>query len=965
LHPSSVAFRLSSKDREELRSKKNILEERIISEIRSNKYPTAAAIILEHTSIVDEYLEKILPAESVALNRNKYQAGFPHSDIYPNDSAEERERKMFLKQFTNEEKLSDAKHPKHIMKVWAANKNIFEERYHITFDDPVELLQMNYVFDMEQEFLDWISECRLDAKQYHGIMNSKKIREKYGEAFQKELSTLLLDSHFKATTRNSAIFLLGMLDRIEDPQSITRLKIEQEGEEAHLADLDYDFCWYDVTPEARNINGKKKPHEGDNFLYDEYKDKIAILKTALRLKNDTLTFRDAICIAHYDFCNDNKIILRQEPTPLRMDLDKEELPEKYLKQVKKRIVDDFKKPSEDPFTRKVQQFFVTYALDRWAATAVDYEKIFMYHELGFEDVHIVEKYYELLGKEVSKHSPEIEIGRIPGVLRSLITQGLLQPEDITPPLKKKYLTPEESVLFQAGKQLTPQLQEQLSTLKISQTLPILKCMGSIQRLLPESTTAIRQLIPQTSTTKNDYWDPTKTYFFLGKGNHTAFFTEETYYPNGEQALGDIYRFAIVQEGASVDGIIVPLPSGEQLHIKKQAGMGVRDHARSIIHNNDHDATPLQSFSAITDVPADEFMQKYFTDFMIHIAVHQHNGFEWTKRVIDKIQKWTDHKQVIFGGSSNRVTTYTFDIGGKFAFHIEYDKDRSQDTDIFIIAQAVTTYLQECGISYRYEDNLDEQGRKAFQKKLEERVFYAEHIATARSDIEKMNLANIIIGLWDRKDTDINTLGVSKEHCKICQQPHITGSIRYSSDGQYDQLYFTELHDFAAHPEQYIQREKGFRKIVKILEDTKPYTPKLAVTPNIEIEFITFIDAYAKYKNARNKCSEFSEWTQGAASIRDPVELENNPELKKLYETSIELKQERDTADKLFKEKLTALNTAYTRATGAAAKDHNSWAEETLKIRILEVYNPQALVEISASVTAINILEWGYWGKNPT
>ncbi len=934
--------KLRLEDRTELEHKIDSIKSEITNRYFNNDIVGVTEHVLDHERVFYEYLGKLYTPKAVILNMNKHRLGF--TDGYmKEDFAHEfssinhmltynRRRGYVERVFGFEDEIMDAKHPKRVMKLWDASKQKLERMYGFTFNDRMDLMVMNHLFDAEKDVFHSFQGLREAYDEYIKFRDvDKGFIEEYGKKVHDDILDFIISKNLRQKSATAAIFLLDMLQRIEDTESIP---IEKDDEGKY----EWKFSWTEVDKNIRNNIAKAAHLKPDGFIHYGngcIEENIALM---LKLHEGLVTFHDAGAILHRGLFEKTGIFKKGDRMIFRY-MNADDLYDASAKSKLDTIIrKHMQRPHEFEDAMKINRHYAEEFLRSWKASAPDYEKLFSYNYLGRGEERFIKEFYNLKFGEIKFTDEEIYSGRLPLILRDLVKQGIISADEIDPPLKEHYPSPDEIISPRSVKLLAENAASAaISTLPLSNKQASIKTTIDPSRLLTMAKGDLVKLTAHSLQENTDYWDPSGTYYLLGKGKHTVLVTTEEYYPNGEQAIGTVYRFALIEEGSREKGVFIPLPTGETLQIKKQGGREVFSELEKKLWDNDDKSVPLSTYTAITEIETNEFVKNYFKDFMMHALLYSSGGYDEVRGLMNRLDSWEGYKMHVILGPRNRLHLSTFEMGGRFAFQLSYDQGHHQFEEIFIVSETLREYLEDVGIPFRYDNNLDESGRRKILQKMEARKYFKENFWKIQKELEGENLGRILHAAFLDKNIGIKYFGPFREPCKDCGEKYIEGILDL---GEYRSLGARELHVISKHPSTYKDEWKYLQYIGEFIDKHKDHEVKINIVPGLEDAILSYAEVDEKHSEA--SAESFDYWYSSHGGIdAEEEEIADNPALKRLVKEERKLhKTERDLANTL-KKKEKELDKTYKQLTGKDPAGID-WHKEMIFINILKYAAPSLL-----------------------
>lgn len=926
----------------ELRKKIGYLRQR-------HRHVELAELVLANCNKVKSLTRKIIPEKAIPLQKLKCRLGWPHEPSnYKKTKQGKLEIKIYQRLFKFEEELLEARHPKRVKKLWKAAKPRLEERYGRSFKNREELAIMNAISNRLIESFD---------KPMEKIRNYLRKTKFFNEAemeYIRRIRRLYHNGYLKWSVVDGIRELLGLVEDVLRPKGLLPKKqVKEDYDPFDLPDSLIDEYKMRHSSGIKSIE-LPKHNTAARFYYridDGY-----IVDFIRRGRKKQLEFSDVFGTIDWrlDKLRSSKLLDENDAIRRHFFFGMEDAKWEIPNDIKKMIYSEMKRcySEKTPELKKFMKWFKGHILERWEATAEDYDKVLQFHYMDGHDKGLVETFYRVkLGKEYPGDEL-ISIGRLPGVLRAMIADGFLKESEIDPPLKDKYRKPNEVLTnLPAGNLLpAPSDQKHILALPESRNQGIIKLHGNVQKLLPTADKSHLENLATNLKGLEDFMDTKDTYYFLGKGKHTAFFTRELKYETGSLGIGTIYRFSLLKDDAKAKEGVELVVNNEKVNIKKEKSWELNEEMFDKMLNANSDIINVKSYTAIVDSSVDEFKRIYFKDFMMHAFIHfGYILFKDLKGAIDYIDELDSPFLEVVLSPTAKVKFKTFQIGDKFCFSLTH-KSEIRLEELPVIAKTLVNYLEEVGLDFHYENNLDEAGRASLATKLEDRKFQRENMPEILKSLEGDGLIRVLSYFLTNKEYESESFSESYAPCEHCKKKYITVN---AYNPKVDRYQFGvrggDLHVLANHPMTFVNKFGNLQKIYRAIKESKDHKPPVIYIPELEKELREFAETFDDSVEANTHASNFFIDWQGSLSSYEQEEIEDSKELQELI-----AKQDKLTADEkkyraISDEKLTALHEKYMKLTGDCSlkgeeiyKIRSFWTDQLLLYKTYQLSSPKLL-----------------------
>jgi len=285
------------------------------------------------------------------------------------------------------------------------------------------------------------------------------------------------------------------------------------------------------------------------------------------------------------------------------------------------------------------------------------------------------------------------------------------------------------------------------------------------------------------------------------------------------------------------------------------------------------------------------------------------------------------------------------------------------SEIPYLAKSLTSYLEEVGLTYHKEAEIDEAGRARIKGKIEERKFQEEHLDEIIDTLKGNGLVNVLSYVLTDEKYRCSRFGPSNEQCEYCNKEYIEGGI--SNEEQKEQwcdgVDAKDLHDLSCHPDTFVNKFGNLRKIHRLVCDAKDYTPVFISHPEIMLELNAWAHAYGDYLNARGEAFGFwMDYRGGVDLWHEEEEIEESLELKRLQEKEILLHEKEHELEAKAKQSVKVLQRKYDTIRGVETdesvpdwKIRNFWSDQLMIFNIYQINAPKLLTQFSEQEIAEN------------
>lgn len=928
-----------------LKSKARALEKRIGECLKQGRLEEAANIVFDNAEETVSLIGKFIPECAMREFRIKDRVDGYDIDLSSYDKTPAGE--IAERRYGFERELLVAKNPRRVKRLWKEAKPRLEKRYGRRLLRREDLTIMNNLYRNAESFKNGnilLEDALRDMKEIE-----KRSDEFKGQGWE-DVVGMWRDHHLMPRLCRTAGEMIGIIRSVADPRVLVK-----------RGDPDWDDDW----GSGDDLTAWRRGHSGDfpcKHYIDEEELEI-VTDMLMKARRNELPFLDALNVLEPRYVDRTEIKNDMCPHGYRLEDSKIKCLREALYKTLKYHYDNRKDESrrDESFVAFIR-WYSGLMLERWKSTAEDHEKLFRFHiPSGWDQWHI-RLFYEMReGRHVSEYDKEygetVIIGRLPQVLRLMVEDGIIKEEDIDPPLKERYLKPEE-ILTMGGKALTEGGIDAMLSLSMKRSAPKIVTGLDTRRMLP-GPSDVRNLPAVINDLSGlaDVLDLSKTYRVIFQGNHTVFIARERKNPDGTIWPGSIYRLAMLREGEQDEGTAVTI-KGRRFSVREEADEMTEEGIRSSIWRVDKDNLPFRAVTYIVDIPPKEFEARYLKDFLAHALIHKSvlESMEKLQNTLDKIHDLVGHEISTYVGPTGNAILETFDIGGRFAFHVQASNEFEKTQAVFV-SNTLRRYLNDVGLAYHEETDLDEGGRALSKAREDDRTFYRENIEAIVNSL-KANLVKVLCFAFAGGKYDAREFGESNKPCETCGEKYFTGHI-YPKGGDWMKgFYAANLHHLAKHPKTFVNEFGELRKIHALLCAAEEYTPLFLKHPEIISEFISelalFSGLFSEYVTARSRAFGFWCDYQGGISMYEKEEVEDSPELKAMSRKEKRLNAREKKAEKIAAAAAQELLNKYGHLIGDEIKKPyfnamTYWADQIMLINIYQVCAPKMLTQSCGDV----------------
>lgn len=906
------------------------LEQKLHSFIKNDELEKASELILDTIPEAVKLTEKYVPESALKALKIKFALHWPDgSGVYYSHEDNAQQRVTRERIFGFEKELLSAHNPRRVQKLFEEAKPRLEKMYGTEFVCGEYVAIMNGLYENRKK----LEEKTAGLQNVLSRLNLfKDFSKKYLNFGWEEITDMWRHYRLRQDTVDSAIALVGLMKDVKNPSRLLHhAQTIKQGDGPWEEEVS-DACDLLYTQGHGSILISDFDHSSRSSYHDHVLDYLSAILIAGKVGN--LDFKSALNIVSFDWAK-NAGMLIEEYRSVFASVDHDQAPKRITEIVDETLTRHYhnRQPGDDcsRFMRHLANFF----LERWKATAVDYDLLFDFYVPEHRDLHQIDFFYRIRdGKRPAYDDERACKGRLTDVLRLLVQDGVLKENEIDPPLRKKYLLPDEMrKILSSGKLLTDGkgTAESLN-LPMKYKPAVIATKANPVKLIPEFTEKKLPALRDDLSALAGLLDPNGSYYVLFKGNHTLFLAKEEHWPNGNLALHDIHRIALLEDNANpADGAVIKL-RGQRFYVRKEKSLDEQQKLRNAIYSSKTDLVPVQCYTFVTSATPEEFRQNYFKDFMAPVMLNRPwLDAESVIRDLNRIDDMPATGLNVSIGPTGHTSLRTFEVSGRFAFQLKYDSGMFVMEEILSIALELKDYIEGVGLGIHQEIGLDEYGRARVKRKLEDRIFYQENFAAIAEALKGPKLADALAAALAYREYNFHNLGESYKPCEHCGKKYVDGNI-YRPDLREqwcEGIRGDELHAISRHPETFEDEFSVLRKIMRMLTDIKPAEqPIIFSHPGLMPEFDSFARAYEDSAKADSASFDFGMNTCGGLSHIEDEDLEDNAELRelsveesslhrKINETATVLETARDLLQKKY-ESLKGI------AASEAMKDEDIW-----------------------------------------
>jgi hypothetical protein len=929
-----------------LAEKVDKLEKTIRSLLEKEELDSAAKLVLDNVDEAIRLTGAFLPEKAVTELKFKFKTGWAGCAIHESKRHGEMLEALRENRYGLEAELLTAEHPKRIEKLWTDAKPALEQRYGRTFENREEFAIMNGFFQNRRELEDEREELINAIKKVRIFDDAAKEFANKGWA---EIAEMWKSEYLVYKVSECASSVVCMARDAKRPiKLIKQTSWEVTGDDAakwkeceDKGDLTYLMSQGHYS---RPLDVGTQDFDSDALDY--------LTKILLEEKEGKLSFRQAFDLRDEDLAKELGLTVEHPYIEWR-----HQLPDSVKAAANRALKKGYDNRQQGDDCSKFVDWLSKLVLERWKATGVDHDRVFSYHIPYKTDKNLMSLFYRVRdGMEVGEDDTKIVVDRLPAVLKLLVEDKVIQETDIDPPLKQKYAKPGEIVVIgnKANKQDIEKILELLPLRKKEATIVT---AADTTKLLPALEDKHLPVLANSSSLEqlSKVLDPKESYYLLFKGNHTLFFVTEKYYPSGEQSAGEIYKMALLKEGASPgEGVEIQIKDKKFL-VKRERAYEMEMSLENLINDASANLVPAKEYTFIVDSPVKEFRQKYFKDFMAHAIIHRnHLGAKELIKELEDIDSLQIKDLWLQLGHTGKVYFGTFEIADKFGFTLRY-KNEAWNAEVLFIAQTLMKYLEDVGVGFRHELTIDESGRRQVQEKLEDRLFQKEHMGEILTSLQGAGLVKVLSYALTEKLYHKKWFGEASESCEHCGKKYIGGKLyRPDLNEQWcDGIECEDLHTLSQHPETFVNKFGNLKKIHRLLSEAKDYIPVFLSNPEILPELNNFAQAFCDYVAARSESYDFWFETEGGVNCEEET-LAESPELQALVQKEKELNSKGKLLESRCNEVTMTLQKRYDAILGQKTaektpiwKYKNFWSTQLMIYDIYKTAAPNLLAAMNA------------------
>jgi hypothetical protein len=866
---------------------------------KARRAEDAAKLILDSRPLAQEAIQIVIPPSAMREMRMKFRFGnngvLPYNDdLIPDNRREE----IHNKRYTWEHKLLEAHVPKVVARRWEEAKPKLEQRYGRQFAHRRDLAIMNNVYFQLQRTEEEFDELRQTYSRFQNIKRFAK-----GFPYGKEILDLWSEHSLGPSAQGTGDEVLTLLMDLRNPEE--------------LVDDDY------LTDGLVNSSG------GPDFNYYNGRglrdDDLWQLTIALfEEKSGALSFRKALSLLQPSYA---KTVGLASPVPSISQHD-----HLSLKQSAESVLSQrYAQRTQDEDVVRFLQWYSGTVLQRWSATAPDYQNLLFDNQLSRDDERLVRLFYYVReGKETAQDDERVHKGKLPRLLQTLVQDNVISEDAIIPTLPSS--VPAKN------------LEARLASLPSFRSAPLV----DTSHRLP----AREQARPSASTAL--VTNELKDYQMIYRGQHVLLLAKIGAFPMGDPRFLDVYSASPVRTDIDLQGLPTAQFQGQTCLLRKKRDAHMTEQARHALGDIAADITYLKAFTGIVDMPYEQFVESHFRDLVAHALIFTSSlDTQYALLDLNLIHRFNPEDTEIAIGERNRVSFKTRKLGDKFSFSIEGERESVYD-DVVAASASIVQHLQDVGVPFRAEAVVDEYGRKVVQQKLEARSFRASHLSEVIEALRGDNLAQLILDLGNDSRYQKFHVGSYNAQCEHCGRPYVSGDFYRPDLGEqwFDGVDGKDLHDLSCHPDAYHQERGSLEKIHRMLNDVKKSDQMPVLSDRFTADkeaiglLLEFRVAYDNYNKADRAATNF--WEATCGGIReDDEEIEADPELKELRDEETRLYRNESAAMTAAKQVAAKLSGKLKQIDGVQRtfegfEEYNFWAKQLQQLDKLRITAPHLL-----------------------
>lgn len=858
--------------------KANALEERLRKMVEEGRSEEILSTIYENMG------EAIAMASGFIPKKAERELAVQRKLLWPGGSGFlrmwdfERARAFSSKRWAKENQVLDAKE-KDLHEVWKEYKESIEERYGRSFASREDFSAMLGLYEGREKLIE-------DFERLGGFIDQTeryRVLERKGDIPGiQEVRGLWEKEAFSRSLKVAERILELMKDVAKPAELFVRSTKHWQGSGSNQEEWVSkrlggirDWTNHTVKLDDRHSYSHRGPKNEDQLKY--------LSDILISSVSGALSFDRALAIASPRYAEEAGF----EVERFWNNHVPDEIEEIAYKTLKERYEDRIPGDSASRF----MNWYSKLILARWVSVGQDHESLIEHWSPDYLDRRIMSPFWMIReGRSCNQYDHETHTAnRYPGILEAMLKDGLIREDQIDPPLRNHYPGPRDVLTHPASKLLTQGKVDKEARKVIGRMVSSMRTHERAIETGGETRLLLGSGMEDDLDPLREILDPSLTYTVLFRGNHSLFITPETYFPNGEACLKEIYRFTLVPQGSDhQEGEVVTI-DGHRFNIRKQKDIKTERNIRDSIFDSNSDSLESSSYIGVVGVSPQEFRGKYYTDFVAHALIHRGSfgSPETLKTDIDRICAMEDPFLQMSIGPTGRSSLKTFDLGGNFGFMVNNERSAMAGEGAFVF-NTLISYVRDLGIPVHSEENLGEEGRAALKNKLEDRKFAEQHLEGIISDLQEEGLPGVLSFLLNTKEYGIRDFGKSITPCEECGRDYISGEITKVEWNQFDGIRARELHELAHHPQTFRFHRKNLYQIKELLSEAESHTPTFIQYPELITEMREFARLDSEFIEADSDDFNFWYSTGGGIDQYDEEEIEDDPGLEKLAEEKKEI-----------------------------------------------------------------------------
>jgi len=909
---------------EDINRFENNLKKKVFHHIKNDDLISVAQVLIDNHKQVISFTEEYIPQKAIPMLKAKFDTGWDGSMGGIDYEQIKKKQEFFKKKFQFEKNLVEAKHPRRVEKLFKESLPLLEKMYHRSFSSREDLAVMNALYkrvELIQRSASWVEEYSEERTLIDNIDSwTPEMKDVAREIYTMPVQSIT-EQLFEET--------FGLFKDLNKPHRLVYYKDNELTTNNHSIRQTFD----EKTTDKLGTFFKESWLGGWS-----YRNVVGVLMRGMR---EELSFEEAATIAEHRSAER----FEMKPSSRVICMHLSEAYFEWPKYVEELVFPTLKKFYEERETNKEVQKFLkkisTYCLQRWEATAIDYEKIFQFHRLDSQDEWYISFFYEIKKGMKYPGINEIREGRLPMVLTDMVTDGIIKQTDIQPPLKNNYLKSHEvfthpskkGKALPGGKSVTELMNKEEPKGIYKITGESLKALPAPQAIITTNIQGLEQLL-----------DLKQPHEYIGRGKYSLFFAQVS----DGGGIEKVYKLSILKDDEKVKKGVEIILADERLNVKREKENLIRDQLiENYFDSRKEDIIP-GAHTVLIDMPTQQFISDHFQDFILHTFIHYEHI---TVNVLRDIMKKITNEHALGLQAKldyfEKVHFNTFELEGKFGFTVRKNDEFTMEQVDFVM-YTLKNYLDDAGINYYYDIDSDEYSRYQFDRKIKANKFRKNHLEEVCTELQQDGLFRVLSYLLT--SDKYSKSGFYTNTCETCDQAYIGGSVEPKTRNSSLKITsFDDLHYLANHPGTFVHDVHGnLERVYDIIQESKDHIPFIVFEQALSQDIMRYAQVYEEYLTASSKSFNF--WEDNCGSIHaEPEELEEDPELKKLYEKEIQINKNKNLAEQKLNDSLITLQRKYEAITGSEKKESihnikNFWSEQLYLYNIYRTTKPKLLTE---------------------